>query len=283
MAIFDPEKARTIPLDVRSDAADATGQAGDPRLSGDNFITIPGCTFLMGAQAVGRDKPNYDPDASDRESPVHEVTLTGYQIGKYPVTVGEYARFMEDHGYEKEEYWEAGGFKQFSEPAGWENQKQYPSRPVTWVSWFEASACAAWAGCFLPTEAQWERAARGTGEYRKYSWGNDAPAKETTNWYKTGLGRPSVVGMFPANMTEQGIYDMCGNVWEWCSDWFGEYNRKSETDPKGPVKGTFRVLRGGCWSSDARGVRSACRCRREPGYRFWFFGFRLAGGQPGQE
>ena len=131
----------------------------------------------------------------------------------------------------------------------------------------------------MPTEAQWERAARGISEYKKYSWGNDAPGKETTNWGGTGLGHPSVVGMFPVDRTVQGIYDMSGNVYEWCSDWYGKYNEKSETNPKGPARGDDRVLRGGGWNSNAGGVRSASRFNADPAFRSGFIGFRLARGQ----
>jgi hypothetical protein len=143
MAIFDKDKARTIQAKIRCDAADALGQAGDPRLLKDNFVTIPACTFLMGAQKVDSKAPNYDPAAYPDESPVHEVRLTAYKIGKYPVTVGEYTRFIEADGYKNKAYWQAGGFGEFHEPENWETQVQFPTRPVVNVSWFEAKAFTA--------------------------------------------------------------------------------------------------------------------------------------------
>jgi hypothetical protein len=106
-----------------------------------------------------------------RETP-HEVYLDAYGIARYPVTVGQYRQFVEDEGYQDERWWTAGGFGEYSEPAEWERQVAYPSRPVVGVSWWEAKAFCAWAGVRLATEAEWERAARGT-KGRKYPWGNE--------------------------------------------------------------------------------------------------------------
>ncbi|MBN2443824.1 MAG: SUMF1/EgtB/PvdO family nonheme iron enzyme [Spirochaetales bacterium] len=297
MAIFDKNKAYTIPVKVRSDAADALGQAGDPRLAGDHFVTIPACTFLMGAQSDDPDAPNYDPGAFIHESPVHKVNLTSYKIGKYPVTVYEYGRFVSNGGYSMKEYWKAGGFGEFTGPENWEIQMQFPTRPVVGVSWFEAMAYAAWLGpeYSLPREAQWERAARGPGSnYRKYPWGNTEPEPETTNWYKTGLGHPSAVGMFPRNVTDEGVFDLGGNVLEWCFDWFdvqwnnekSVFYRQTEgaTDPlndEGGEQGKIgkqqtRVLRGGAWSGNVdRVLRSCIRSDGRPHIRDNYVGFRV--------
>jgi formylglycine-generating enzyme required for sulfatase activity len=221
LAIFDKDKYRNIRVDIRCEAADALEPAIYPYFKdNDLFVTIPACTFYMGAQKDNPNGLNYDPEADANESPVHEVTLSSYEIGRYPVTVREYAEFIEAGGYDNEQYWGAGGFGQLREPEDWGSQIKYPNRPVRRLRWFEAKAYARWKNCDLPTEAQWERAAHGPGKkYKKYPWGDKRPNEYTTNWKKTGLGHISPVGMFIENTTEEGIFDLSGNVWEWCRDW----------------------------------------------------------------
>ena len=203
MGIFDKAAFRSIPVQVREEAADALGRVGDPRFDREQglWVRIPAGKFWMGAQKSDPRGRNYDKDAWDDknwpESPPHEVTLSEYWIGKYPVTVCQYKRFIEAGGYEDATCWKAGGFGKFKEPDKWQDQLQHPTRPVVYVSWYEAKAYAEWSGYRLPTEAQWERAARGAGdEYRKYAWGNTEPDKETMN-YESGIGHPTPVGIFP--------------------------------------------------------------------------------------
>lgn len=294
LAIFDRDKAKHLPVSVRLEAADALGQAGDPRLDEDNWITIPAGSFLMGAQAADPKKPNYDEDADPDESPVHEVFLTEFRISKYPVTVAEYHRFMQEGGYEKQEFWQAGGWGKFEAPEDWEEQSTFPSRPVVGVSWYEAKAYACWAGAELPTEAQWERAARGkSSSYRKYPWGNQPPDGKIANSSRTNLGHASPVGMFPDDCTEEGVLDMGGNVSEWCRDWKDDefdipsifYERSTssvdpvndETGKWGKIGDTeFRVVRGGAWSGGVEDVyRCAIRYRYRPDNRYLHLGFRV--------
>ena len=128
----------------------------------------------MGAQKTDPSKPNYDPEAYDDEGPVCVVTLGAYRIGRYPVTVTEYRRFLESGGYADPRYWTAGGHGRRQAPDHWEEQVQFPNRPVVGVSWYEALAYCRWAGGSLPSEAEWERAARGT-EGRRFPWGNGPP------------------------------------------------------------------------------------------------------------
>jgi len=214
----------------------------------------------MGAQKKDSGKPNYDEDAYDDESPVHEVKLSKYRISRYLVTVAEYLCFINDDGYKNKACWKAGGFGEFETPEDWEKQLVYPNRPVVGVSWYEAMAYAYWAGMDLPTEAQWERAARGKGKtYRKFPWGNNWMDGKVVNSGYSGIGHPSPVGMFPDDYTEEGVLDMGGNVWEWCRDWFNESDfYKTSTDSIDPVndeKGVwgkvgdseYRVVRGGSW------------------------------------
>jgi formylglycine-generating enzyme required for sulfatase activity len=221
LGIFDAEKSKWIDLRVSLEAAEALGQAGDPRLREDNWVTVPAGKFLMGAQKEDAAEPNYDPGAYDDEKPVHEVDLKAYQIGRYPVTVEEYRRFIEDDGYQTERWWKGGGFGKRNEPDDWEEQVLHPNRPVVNVTWYEAAAYCAWAGGRLPTEAEWERAARGV-EGRRYPWGKTEPTPEHANYEETKVGRPTPVGLFPRGATPEGIHDLAGNVWEWVGDWYGE-------------------------------------------------------------
>jgi hypothetical protein len=190
LKIFDADKAYGIEFHVRLEAAEALGQAGDPRLRQDNWITIRG-----GGPA--RLKP--------------------FQIGRYPVTVEEFRQFVEDEGYQNERWWRAGGFGQDTEPAGWDEQVQHPNRPVTGVSWYAASAYCAWDRARLPSEAEWELASRGL-EGREYPWGQEEPDEKRANFDRK-VGNPTPVGLYPAGATPEGVADMAGNVWEWTEDW----------------------------------------------------------------
>jgi len=299
-AVFDRAAMRKAGVEVAAaiEAAEAIGQAGDPRFEphalASNWVTIPAGGLRMGAQKEDPEKPNYDPDASDLESPVRWVDISEpYRIGKYPVTVQEYMRFIDDEGYEKEGHWGKGGFEEFrgKEPAGWDEQKQHPNRPVVGVSWYEASAYAAWraangeSGCRLPTEAEWEYAARGK-DGRKYPWGNEPEpdasilnyAPEAKEGWSPNVGDPTPVGVYPAGATPDGICDLAGNVWEWCEDdWHDSYEGAPE-DGSAWVeesRGVARVVRGGSWIDDAGCCRSAYRYGGSADVRYGDDGFRV--------
>jgi formylglycine-generating enzyme required for sulfatase activity len=291
MGIFEPKTFRQIPVQVRVEAADALGRVGDPRVpddirvSGKHWVQIPTGSFWMGAQKKDKKARNYDPLAYEgdfNESPVHLVELDGFKMSKYPVTVGQFQRFIDEGGYAEQKYWTDGGFGQFNAPENWESQKEFPTRPVVSVSWYEATAFAKWAGGRLPTEAEWERAARGPGEgYRSYPWGDQKPDGETTNWKESKLGHASPVGIFPEDCTpEEGVTDLAGNVWEWYQDWFASdyYAQGAGTvqNPLGPQNGDARVLRGGCFDSvDLDNLRCSSRFRYVPHNRLNWFGFRV--------
>ncbi len=234
--IFDAGKASQIPLKDRLDAAEALGQAGDPRLRGNNWAPIA-------------------------EGPHGKA----FKIGRYPVTVAEYRRFLEDDGYSNPAHWTQGGFEKWKEPDDWVKQEVHRNWPVTGVSWFEAAAYCAWDGGFLPAEEQWEFAARGA-EGRKYPWGKEEPDAERANYYPTGPRHPTPVGLYPKGATpDTGIHDMAGNVWEWVRDW---YDKKKE----------LRVLRGGsCFHVSSYLVASG-RIRGVPEGRSADVGFRCAQG-----
>jgi Sulfatase-modifying factor enzyme 1/Domain of unknown function (DUF4062)/NACHT domain len=225
LGIFDRKKAEGVDFAVRLEAAEALGQAGDPRIGRENWVRID-----------------------------------SFEIGRYPVTVAEYRRFVEDEGYQHERWWKAGGFGS-TEPQEWEEQKEHPNRPVTGVTWFEASAYCAWAGVRLPTEAEWDRAAAGT-EGRKFPWGKEEPDATRANYDEGGPGHVTPVGLYPAGATPEGILDLAGNVWEWVGDRYDE--------------GEARVLRGGPWYAVAAALRSATRIWVEPVGWGALIGFRVA-------
>ena len=203
MAIFDREKSQTVPIQDAIAAAEALGQAGDPRFENaaraENWVKIGACEFRMGESK-------------------RVVELDAYSIGRYPVTVLEYKEFVENGGYADAQWWQAGGHGQWSEPDEWQDQLEHPTRPLVNVSWFEACAYARWKGCRLPTEAEWERAAAGM-EGRKYPWGDTDPNDRLAN-YNIHVNSPTPVGVYPGGVTPDGIADMAGNVWEWCEDWY---------------------------------------------------------------
>jgi formylglycine-generating enzyme required for sulfatase activity len=246
MGMVAPQRSQSALIQLAAQAADVLGQAGVHRFApselDQSWVTIPAGKFLMGAQSEDSKRPNYDGEAYAHESPVHEVYLDELRIARYPVTVGQYQRFVDDNGYKTERWWEAGGFGEFSEPDEWEEQLQYPARPVVYVSWYEAAVYCAWRGCRLPTEAEWERAARGT-EGRKYPWG-DAPANPSRlNYSGSQIGHPTPIGIYPLGATPEGVHDMAGNVWEWCADWFSGYTAETVSNPRGPDEATRRVIR----------------------------------------
>ncbi|RQW04630.1 NACHT domain-containing protein [candidate division KSB1 bacterium] len=286
MGIFEPQTFRQIPVQVRIQAADALAKVGDTRLEPAPMILIPGGKFWMGAQKKDRKGRNYDPDEYGDESPVHEVELSPFRFSKYPVTVGQYQRFIQDDGYKNKKFWLNGKFDEFKAPDKWQEQLQYPSRPVVYVSWYEAAAYCCWAKGRLPTEAEWERAARGPGQdYHKYPWGNKEPDPETANFDDSKINHVTPVGIFPGSCSPEGVIDLAGNVWEWCWDWYDKqyYDRCFRqgiiNNPRGPEKGDSRVVRGGSFLSDY-GYRLRCAVRDVwyPRYRGLYVGFRVVCG-----
>ncbi|MCY2963761.1 MAG: SUMF1/EgtB/PvdO family nonheme iron enzyme, partial [Planctomycetota bacterium] len=282
-AIFDPVKSASVPIRVRIEAADALGQVGASRFdpqSEEYWVKIPAGTFWMGSQSTDPAGRNFDPDARDDESPVHEVELGAYRIAKAPVTVAEYLKFVEDQGYTEVRWWTEGGYAEFTAPDEWDDQQQFPARPVVGVSWYEAMAYCAWAGFRLPTEAEWERAARGV-EGRRYPWSrsgeNDVPNAERTNYAPDGelnIGHPTPSGVYPQGGTPEGIQDLGGNVEQWCGDRYGMYSAEPVTIPVGAAKGSYRAIRGGAWADGY--LRSGFRDFASQRDRNHCLGFRVA-------
>ncbi len=280
LAVFDRDQACTIPVATRIEAAEALGQAGDPRLEDEarRWVDIPGGRFLMGAQRADPKQPGYDKEARGNEAPPHWVELDAFLIGCWPVTVAEYALFLDDGGYADALWWDAGGHGQWFKPDKWGDQLQHPNRPVVSVSWFEATAYCAWLTerrratglarsrrerVRLPTEAEWEFAARGV-EGRRYPWGKTKPEPELLN-FDRNIGAPTPVGIYPKGATTEGVLDLAGNVWEWCADWYsGDYYpdclaRGTVSNPEAPEQGNRRLRRGGSWGSGTGLARAAVR------------------------
>ena len=189
------------------------------------------------------------------------VAVAPFLMARYLLTVAEYQGFVKDHGYNNKDLWSAGGFGEFSEPDGWKEQLRYLNRPVTGVSWFEASAYCAWKKVRLATEEEWECAARCGREGVLYPWGPEDPDQHRANYYYEGCPQaPTPVGMYPEGATPTGIQDLAGNVLEWMSSWY----KKDET----------RVVRGGCWDLSPEYLRVSVRDRVRPQYRGGVVGFR---------
>ncbi|PZN68802.1 MAG: hypothetical protein DM484_30845, partial [Candidatus Methylumidiphilus alinenensis] len=279
MRIFEPEPSKSVPVKLRIETAEALGRVGDPRLTDDKlrWVEITGGKFLMGAQKYDENAPNYDADAGGNESPTHWVEVDTFNIGRYPVTVQEYAVFKEDDGYTETLWWLPEDFGRWQEPRDWQKWIEHKNRPVVGVSWFEAMAYCAWLtdrlhrlgkltpneSIRLPTEAEWEYAARGSVA-RRFPWGDAEPTAEQLS-YNGNVDNPTPVGVYPMGATPEDVLDLAGNVWEWCADWYdGGYYQVCQShgpvnNPTGPDTGAAHVVRGGYWDYDAWGCRSAYR------------------------
>ena len=251
-------------------------QLGDPRFNPDlfylpkddhlGFVEIPAGDFLMG-------------DGEDQ----HTLPLPEFWINRYPVTVAQFRSFVESSG---------------QRPGDEDSLRGINNHPVVWVSWHEAMAYCKWLtdalkNCgdapepiisllkdgwriSLPSEAEWEKAARGAGG-RIYPWGNDPPDPNKANYNETGIGGTGSVGCFPGGQNPLGLLDMAGNVWEWTNSLY-DTGKECEDESSG----AFRVIRGGSWILEAEHCRTAYRYRNDLGSRLDFFGFRLAL-RPGQQ
>ncbi len=242
------------------------------------MVYLPGGTFRMGdIQGKGWES----------ERPVHEVALNAFAIGRYPVTVGEFRRFVEESGYITEAEREDGayvcdsrGWKKKSD-ANWRNPyfSQKDNHPVVCISWNDAAAYCNWL-CqqtgeeySLPSEAQWEYACRASGE-TVYCFGDDEKRLGEYAWYSYNAERKTN----PAGEklpNDWQLYDMHGNVCEWVQDWYGDYSSEAQQNPSGPESGSYRVIRGGSWLYVADSCHSASRNWYAPAFRYDSVGFRL--------
>ena len=230
------------------------------------MILIPAGVFWMGCNS------EIDNICYDDEKPYHEVQLSAYYIDKTEVTQGAYKKCV-DAGV-------------CSDPGCNWNPSGTPNRPVVCVDWNDAIAYCTWAGKRLPTEAEWEKAARGT-DGRKYPWGNQTATCEyavINDGSDYGCGTDStwdVCSKSPAGDSPYGLCDMAGNVWEWVSDWYGSdyYSNSPASNPTGPVSGSVRVLRGGSFDNFAGSLRASFRVGDYPSYDNDDRGFRCSRSQ----
>ena len=222
------------------------------------WVVIPGGTFAMG------DSQGDLPEQLQCR-PVHRVTLKRFELSRDEVTVRQYAVFLETTGHQS--------------PPKWETQLKRPDRPVVFVSWHDAATFAAWAEARLPTEAEWEFAARGGYDALKYPWGSGDPSGKANYGREWAGGNGWIeslasAGDYPAN--RYGLNDMVGNVWEWCADWFAEYTSAPSINPASARSGEWKVVRGGSWNSNAEYIRNAIRGPQDPEFRGPHTGFRIA-------
>jgi len=223
---------------------------------GVEMILVPAGEFIMGSP---------ENEGYNDEHPQHRVFLDGFYIDRCEVTNSQYKQFMDATGHNAPKYWDDGKYNRLDQP-------------IVGATWSDAAAYARWAGKRLPTEAEWEKAARGT-DGRQYPWGNEWDnSKCNANVAGEAQQYTAPVGSFPAGASPYGVMDMAGNVWEWCIDWYGSnYGQSPRRNPKGHDSGGESVLRGGSWcTTDCSYLRCANRNWFSPSFRFDDAGFRCA-------
>jgi formylglycine-generating enzyme len=219
------------------------------------FAPIPEGWFEMGSA-----------DGADDERPVHRVWVDAFELAIHPVTRGEYELFLQATNHEP--------------PRDWALFASAGDVPVVGVSWLDCQAYCRWRSADgpqmrLPTEAEWERAARGGLDGRRYPWGDGIP-----EWMPES-GRGPLAGPWPVSLGEPnrfGLYGIAANIHEWCADWYSghSYESSPERNPSGPVHGTRRASRGGSWRHAVTISRCAARSRIDPSFRYTDYGFRVA-------
>jgi formylglycine-generating enzyme required for sulfatase activity len=237
---------------------------------GINLVQVPGGSFLMGSKLA--------PD----EQPIHEVTVKSFLLADKEITYRQYADYLNEVLPEKTELSKMilinneSKFshiflyaKKYHVDSGWDNN------PVTNVSWYGAVKFCEYYRLRLPTEAEWEYAAGGS-YHTQYPWGDEWVENQACYEKNESFATPATVavGSFPPNDYE--LYDMAGNVWEWCSDWYdaGYFTQSPKVDPAGPATGTIRVIKGGSWLDEETAMRCANRKGADPGERLSYIGFR---------
>ncbi|MDH7569479.1 MAG: formylglycine-generating enzyme family protein [Armatimonadota bacterium] len=259
-----------VPAPTRPPASPTRGQTWTNPKDGSVLVYVPAGPFTMRSE-----------NGEDNEKPEHPVDLPGYWIGKYEVTLGQFRQFMKETRYKPKGDIEANG--------------KDDRLPVVNVSWDDAVAYARWAGVRLPTEAEWEKAARGT-DGREFVWGNEwPPPRGAGNFadftmrrkevggiiiegYDDGYAEAAPVGSFPAGASPYGCLDMAGNVWEWTSSVYKPYPYRADDGREDPNDGELHVVRGGGFHDPSRDYVRASRRFRDSRYtrRSDLLGFRLA-------
>jgi sulfatase modifying factor 1 len=275
--------------------APASGQSDTGGKTASEMVLVSAGTFLMGSPLIGNNPLAAYPK---EETPRHKVYLDSFYIDKYEVTNGQFASFlssaMSEKGFkdkrpkwvvirndldtpEKKDWWPT---EIVHENGSYRAMPGFEKYPVISVSWYAADAYCRWAGKRLPTEAEWEYAARGGLDEKKYTWGDELPTSGVIfkrRWTSNAYPAPTLeVGTYYPN--GYGIFDMAGNVAEWCADWYAPdyYGRSPRDNPKGPDAGTAKVIRGGSWASDHVLLRVGFRSFGTPDKLKSGVGFRCA-------
>lgn len=245
------------------------------------LVLVPAGAFSMG---------DHFNEGEDRERPVHTVELDAFYIGKYEVTNAEWRRFRDDPGYDDPKFWPNGRVMPKDQIPYWTQAANHGGGtpdsdryPFLGVNWDGAVAYTNWVSAKtgkryrLPTEAEWEKAARGTDK-RRYPWGNTITREHANYVGAQQFDTVKPIGSYPAGVSPYGAHDMAGNVMEWCSDYYARdyYARSPRKNPKGPESGAYRVLRGGAFFYEEWDLRSAARTAGWPSTQAWrMTGIRL--------
>ncbi len=238
----------------------------------EQLIEVRDGSFIMGSK-----------DGEQDEKP-HKVLLDGFCISKYEVTNAQYAHFLNQYGSDKVKSGDYAGQQMVDTHSWgvrlqgkvWLPQPGYEDHPVVCVSWYGANEFCRFYGGSLPTEAQWEYAARSGGKEETWSGTSDENALKDYAWYWDNAQERRTYPVGTKKPNGLGIYDMSGNVWEWCYDWYGNYRPGLQKNPKGMDSGSDRVARGGGWGDDASSCRAANRNGDSPDIRSSVLGFRFA-------
>ncbi|MFT4606263.1 MAG: sulfatase activating formylglycine-generating enzyme [Rhodothermales bacterium] len=239
-------------------------------------VWVPAGEFVMGtADTTGLNPPAWARRVMDSEMPAHPVSITrGFWLDKFEVTVAAFAAFTEAGGYANTELWSPEGLVWLERVGPSETCGAGPEHPVACVTWYEASAYAAWRGGRLPTDAEWEYAARGPSS-SIYPWGSVWDASRANVVDSEGT---TTVGSYPGGVSWAGAHDLSGNVMEWVSDWLtlDYYQPTLMTDPQGPASGRIKIEKGGWWGSNPFVARAAYHHFEDPPvYQDHHIGFRI--------
>lgn len=249
-------------------------------------VRVPAGSFLMGTSAeaardvVAQKPPSWVVQALPSEQPQHEVRLThDYWIDTYEVTNAAFQTFVDAGGYRERAHWSEAGWRWLQRRPSHtactgQSAKEHLQNPCVQVTWYEAQAYAHWRGGRLPTEAEWEYAARGP-QSLVYPWGNMFDSSKANVVKSTGL---KAVGTYPGGVSWVGAHDMAGNAMEWVQDWLDVryYQQNVRDDPPGPAKGTIKIEKGGWWGSNPLVARAAYRHFEDPPeYADGHIGFRI--------
>lgn len=268
LALADHESSKQPPLWTPLDDVERMATIEVPG----GMVTVPPGEFLMGSD------PHKDRAAGPQELPQHKVYLDTFEIDRYEVSNVEYLRFVLAMGMDWPQFWRERPFPE-----------KMAAHPVINVSWQEADAYCRWTGKRLPTEAEWEKAARGE-DGRIFPWGDEPAGWIKSNIAHSGSKRgfkyPPLanINRYDKGVSPYGVYQMAGNVSEWVADWFDPeyYRRGHHENPQGPESGDLKVFRGGSWNEDPEVARSAGRNGGAPDFRSYLVGFRCAKSETGK-